>query len=111
MEKNKSNLANSVKYLLTKSKFNSAKNLSAATKTADISLNKTKPSKNSSIKNLTKVAYVLKKSHKKGNDSLLHKTSLCTPGDTTALVSCISTPGNKYTDKRNFFKGLDYERI
>lgn len=36
----------------------------------------------------------------------MYKTAICTPVDTTALMSCISTPNSKSIDKRNFLKNL-----
>lgn len=34
----------------------------------------------------------------------MYKTSVCTPVDTTVLMSCVSTPNSKSIDKRSFGK-------
>ncbi len=36
----------------------------------------------------------------------MYKTTICTPVDTTTLLSCISTPNSKSKDKGNFLKKL-----
>jgi hypothetical protein len=110
MEKNKSNLTDSVKYLLAKGKIGSAGNLLPISKALDLSLNKAKQRKKKSIKNFVKMKYLLKKGQKKGNDSLLNKTAICS-GAPTALMSCLSTPGQKFVSKKTILESLDYERI
>lgn len=107
MEKNKSNLNQSVKYALTKNKLGSSTNLTTACKTVDTSLNRNKNSKKKSLQNLLRTTYMVKKGHKKGAESILYKTTICTP-ETTALYSCISTPAHKAIDKKNPLKVLDY---
>jgi hypothetical protein len=76
-------------------------------KSIDLSLNKTKPNKKKSHNNFMKIKYLLKKGQKKNNDTLINKTGLCS-GGTTALISCISTPGHKLRDTKTMLENSDY---
>ena len=41
----------------------------------------------------------------------MHKTSLCTPTDSTAFMSCVSTPHSRSQDKRNYFKKIQRSEL
>jgi hypothetical protein len=90
---------------LNKNKLNISGSIPKAIKSGDLSSSKNKSKKNS-LKNIIKNAYLVKKNGKKNNESVMYKTSLCSPNDTTALVSCISTPNSRSKDKRNYLKKI-----
>lgn len=107
MEKTKSNISSSVRYLSKNKVIGSAYN-SRGGKSGEVSMNKSK-SKKTSLKNIIKNSYIVK-NEKKSNDSVMYKTTICTPIDTTTLLSCVSTPNSKSKDKRNFFKKLHSQK-
>lgn len=76
-------------------------------KTHDFSINK-QNNKKTLPKNIIKTPYFVKKSSKKESISAIHKTSICTPAETTAFISCISTPNSRSLDKKQFIKKLYY---
>jgi hypothetical protein len=73
-------------------------------------LNKQKSQK-ASLRNIIKTGYLVKKTENQNMESIMHKTSLCTPTDSTAFMSCVSTPHSRSQDKRNYFKKIQRSEL